>query len=70
VFAPEHRAAAPFVVRRTGEVTQVVRSPVGQTITNAAFHAGASELVLTDSEKGNVLVATLPGRGARLFSHA
>lgn len=59
-----------FVLNARGEVTHLVRSPTGQTITNVAFRPGTSELVLTDSEQGVVLTATLPERGATLFSHA
>lgn len=59
-----------FVMNARGEVTHFVRSPVGQTITNAAFVPGTSKLVLTDSEQGHVLTADLPSVGAALFSHA
>lgn len=59
-----------FVLNARGEVTHFVRSPVGQTITNAAFVPGTSRLVLTDSEQGHVLLAELPGVGTELFSHA
>lgn len=58
-----------FVLNARGEVTHVVRSPSGQTITNVAFRPGTAELVLTDSERGVVLTASLPSRGAMLFSH-
>jgi gluconolactonase len=58
-----------FVLNARGEVTHFVRSPVGQTITNVAFCPGTSQLVLTDSEQGHVLVADLPSPGATLFSH-
>lgn len=59
-----------FVLNARGEVTHVVRSPTGQTVTNVAFRPDTSELVLTDSEQGIVLVATLPDAGASLFAHA
>jgi len=59
-----------FIMNARGEVTHFVRSPVGQTITNAAFVPGTSKLVLTDSEQGHVLTADLPSVGAALFSHA
>lgn len=58
-----------FVLNLGGEITHVVRSPTGQTITNVAFRPGTSELVLTDSEQGVVLTATVPDAGASLFSH-
>ncbi|MBX3643000.1 MAG: SMP-30/gluconolactonase/LRE family protein [Rubrivivax sp.] len=58
-----------FVLNLRGEITHVVRSPTGQTITNVAFRPGTSELVLTDSEQGVVLTATVPDAGASLFSH-
>lgn len=58
-----------FVLNARGEVTHFVRSPAGQTITNVAFRPGTSDLILTDSEQGNVLVAELPGIGAKLYSH-
>lgn len=60
---------AAFVLNARGEVTHIVRSPTGQTITNVAFRPGGQELVMTDSERGVVLFAHLPGRGATLFSH-
>lgn len=59
-----------FVCNPRGEITHVVRSPTGQTITNVAFRPGTRELVLTDSEQGVVLTAMLPEVGAALFSHA
>ena len=59
-----------FVLNARGEVTYFVRSPVGQTITNVAFVPGRSQLVLTDSEQGHVLVADLPAAGHTLFSHS
>jgi gluconolactonase len=58
-----------FVINPRGEVTHFVRSPAGQTVTNVAFRPGASELVMTDSEQGVVLVARLPQLGLPLFSH-
>lgn len=59
-----------FVISARGEVTHIVRSPTGQTVTNVAFRPGASELVLTDSEQGVVLTASLPAVGALLYSHS
>lgn len=59
-----------FVLNARGEITHIVRSPTGMTITNVAFRPGTPELVLTDSEQGVVLTAALPDVGAPLFSHA
>jgi len=61
---------AAFVLSPRGEVTHVIRSPAGATLTNAAFRPGTSELVLTESQTGTILTAELPAPGARLFSHA
>lgn len=58
-----------FVLNPRGEVTHFVRSPTGNTITNMAFRPGSHELVMTDSEQGVVLTATLPGMATPLFSH-
>jgi gluconolactonase len=58
-----------FVLNRRGEVTHFVRSPTGQTVTNVAFRPGTHDLVLTDSEQGVVLTATLPNAGMTLYSH-
>lgn len=58
-----------FVLNPRGEVTHFVRSPTGNTITNVAFRPGSHELVMTDSEQGMVLTATLPGMATPLFSH-
>lgn len=59
-----------FVLNARGEVTHFVRSPAGQTVTNVAFRPGTAQLVMTDSEQGVVLTATLPESGMPLFSHA
>ena len=59
-----------FVLDARGEVTHMVRSPAGQTVTNIAFRPGTQQLVLTDSATGSVLEADLPVGGAPLFSHA
>ena len=59
-----------FVLNARGEVTHLVRSPTGQTITNVAFRPGTSQLVMTDSEQGVLLTATLPDPGVPLYSHA
>jgi gluconolactonase len=58
-----------FVLNARGEVTHVVRSPVGATVTNVAFRPGTNELVMTESATGSLLVATLPGAGLPLFGH-
>ena len=59
-----------FVLNVRGEVTHFVKSPVGSIVTNVAFRPGTSTLVMTESETGSILEATLPGPGAALFSHA
>jgi gluconolactonase len=59
-----------FVLNALGEVTHLVKSPVGTTVTNAAFRPGTSTLVLTESSTGTVLEAVLPGVGLGLFSHS
>ncbi|HEY1392758.1 MAG TPA: SMP-30/gluconolactonase/LRE family protein, partial [Methylibium sp.] len=59
-----------FVLNPRGEVTHFVRSPTGQTITNVAYRPDVPELVMTDSEQGIVLTATMPSCGVALFSHA
>lgn len=58
-----------FVLNTRGEMTHIVRSPTGQTITNVAFRPGTRQLVLTDSEQGVVLSANMPDPGAPLYSH-
>ena len=59
-----------FVLNSRGEITHYVRSPTGQTITNIAFNPGTSDLIMTDSEQGHVLVASLPALGVDLYSHS
>jgi gluconolactonase len=59
-----------FVLNSRGEVTHFVRSPDGQTITNVSFIPGTNSLVLTDSEKGHILIAELPSEGRQLYSHS
>jgi gluconolactonase len=59
-----------FVMNAIGEVTHVVKSPAGATVTNVAFRPGTNELVMTESASGSVLVAELPGQGQPLFSHS
>jgi gluconolactonase len=49
-----------FVLNALGEVTHVVRSPCGRTVTNAALRPGTSTLVMTESATGSILVADLP----------
>lgn len=61
---------AVFVVDARGEVTHIVRSPQGSTVTNVAFKPGTCELVMTESQTGTILTAELPAEGAALFSHA
>lgn len=61
---------AAFVLDARGAVTHIVRSPTGGTITNVAYRPGTSELVLTESQTGTVLVATMPSPGAALYSHS
>lgn len=58
-----------FVLSPRGEVTHVVESPSGATVTNVAFRPGTCELVMTESSSGTVLTATLPGPGLTLASH-
>lgn len=61
---------AALVLDARGAVTHIVRSVSGHTVTNAAFRPGTSELLMTESQTGTVLSATLPGVGARLYSHS
>jgi len=44
------------------------RSPAARDDHQRAFRPDSNELVLTDSETGSVPVATLPAKGAELFS--
>lgn len=55
-----------FVLNARGEVTHLVRSPVGSTVTNVAFRPGTRELVMTESSTGTVLIADLPDEGVAL----
>ena len=57
-----------FVINARGEITHIVKSPTGHTITNVAYRPGNAQLVLTDSETGTVLCAEMPAPGARLFA--
>ena len=59
-----------FVLNARGEITHFIRSPVGSTVTNAAYRPGTSKLVMTESETGTILEADLPAPGAALYSHA
>jgi len=58
-----------FRLNAMGEVTHIIRSPLGKAITNAAFRPGTSTLVITDSDSGTVLSAELPVAGAAIYSH-
>lgn len=49
-----------FVLNAFGEVTHMVRSPSGRTVTNVAFRPGTSTLVMTESATGSILQAELP----------
>lgn len=60
---------AAFLLDARGDVTHIVRSPAGTTLTNVAFRPGTSELLMTESHTGSILVAELPHAGARLYSH-
>ncbi len=59
-----------FVLNARGWCTHFVRSPIGGSITNAAFLPGSRTLVMTESATGTLLQAELPAVGATLFSHA
>jgi gluconolactonase len=48
-----------FVLNARGELTHVVRSPVGTTVTNAAFKPSTQELVMTESSTGTILSVDL-----------
>jgi len=58
-----------FRLNAMGEVTHIIRSPLGKAITNVAFRPGTSTLVITDSDSGTVLSAELPVAGAPIYSH-
>lgn len=47
------------VMAPTGEVTHFARSCAGKTVTNIAFRAGSSSLVITESETGTIMEANL-----------
>lgn len=52
-----------FVLNAAGEVTHLVRSPTGQTVTNLAFRPGTSTLVMTEAATGSILEADIPVAG-------
>jgi gluconolactonase len=58
-----------FMLNARGEVTHFVKSPEGSAVTNVAYRADSSSLVMTESQTGSILEAELPARGAPLFSH-
>lgn len=58
-----------FVIAPNGEITHLIRSPAGHTITNVAFRPGSKEIVMTDSQTGCVLIADMPSQGLTLYSH-
>ncbi|MEY2953819.1 MAG: hypothetical protein RLZZ401_1906 [Pseudomonadota bacterium] len=51
---------AALVLNPRGEITQVIHSPVGATVTNVALRPGSNEVVITESSSGTLLVAALP----------
>lgn len=58
-----------FAMNARGEITHYLRSPCGNTVTNVAYRPGTTEVVMTESESGTILAATLPTAGMSLFSH-
>jgi gluconolactonase len=58
-----------FRLNAIGEVTHIIRSPLGRAITNVAFRRGTSTLVIADSDSGTALTAGLPVAGAPIYSH-
>ncbi len=59
-----------FVLNQRGEVTHIVKSPAGATLTNLAYAPGGNWLYLTESATGSVLRAPMPMPGRALFSHS
>lgn len=59
-----------FVMSARGEVTHFLRSTAGAMVTNLAYRPGTPQLVITESDSGSVLQATMPAIGLGLFSHA
>lgn len=49
-----------LVLNPRGELTHLIESPSGPTVTNVAFRPGSHQLVLTESSSGTVLQADLP----------
>ena len=58
-----------FVMGARGEVTHFLRSTAGAMVTNVAYRPGTSRVVLTESQSGSILEASLPAIGLPLFSH-
>lgn len=48
------------VMAPTGEITHVLKSCAGRTVTNIALRPGGSTLVITESETGTIMQAELP----------
>ena len=65
-----HASLGAFVLAPSGEVTHVIETPSQGGVTNVAFRPGTAQLVMTDSQNGNLLEATLPAAGLPLFSHS
>ncbi len=61
---------AAFVLNARGEVTHLIRSLVGTTVTNVAFKPSTHDVVMTESASGSILLATLPQTGQPLYSHS
>ncbi|WP_142846274.1 SMP-30/gluconolactonase/LRE family protein [Telmatospirillum sp. J64-1] len=59
-----------WILDRWGVPTHIVQSCAGRTLTNLAYGGpGRSQLFITDSETGQVLVAEAPVPGRALVSH-
>ena len=61
-FVAHSSLGCAFVLDAHGAVTEVTAAPQLETIINVAFRPDSNELVLTDSETGSVLVATLQAK--------
>ncbi len=59
-----------FVLNPRGEISHYIRTPVGGTVTNAAYKPDTRTLVLVESQTASILEVTLPDKGLPLFSHA
>jgi gluconolactonase len=59
-----------FVIDARGEVTHFIRSPEGSTVTNVAYRAVTSRLLLTVSESCTTLEAGLAKTGDGVFYHS